>query len=453
MIELWLEVTNGPATGDRLDVEDELTVGRAQPGPAGLAGDRQLSRRHARFRRAAGGQLIVEDLGSINSTLVDGERIERPAVLSPGDTLQLGATTLVVRGGRPPAAGPGPPSGAPAVEVPPRSQPPGTHSGAPAADMSPRSQLPRPLVAVGAVLVLVIAGLIVALLAGGGSSGGVVRNSTVVEPLFPVTNLSIGKQQVASFQTTSRGTTPTATIDWGDGSAPASGIVGGAQAGGNGTYTRPVSGSHTYTRVATYQVTVRVTEGGEVDRASNLAVVTNCLCVAKLPTLSRSMDLGPVSGRVLIKLPGAATSVPLTTPRAIPVGTQLDATRGSLVVMAATAVAGKLAAALLEGGLFQLLQSGGLGGLVDVKMSTPSTANCVAGNPSRVLALLNARVHGSFRTDGRYSAATARGTEWTTAEQCDGTLTRVQEGVVAVQNLRTGQTTSVSPGQTYVASK
>ena len=34
------------------------------------------------------------------------------------------------------------------------------------------------------------------------------------------------------------------------------------------------------------------------------------------------------------------------------------------------------------------------------------------------------RQHGKFRTKGRYAAATVRGTIWTVADRCDGTLTK-----------------------------
>src|SRR4030088_453104 len=94
MGDVWLEVTQGRGTGSRLEVGRELVVGRACPDPARLAGDPKLSRSHARFWRAAGGELIVEDLGSANGTFVNGERIDRPAVLAVGGTVQLGDTPL-----------------------------------------------------------------------------------------------------------------------------------------------------------------------------------------------------------------------------------------------------------------------------------------------------------------------------------------------------------------------
>ena len=465
MGENWLEVTQGPAAGQRLEVERELTVGRAQAGAAALAGDPSLSRSHARFWRAAGGQLLVEDLESANGTFVGGERIERPAVLAVGDTVQLGGATLVVRGDQPAIPG-GRPFAQPtrvrarptsgsvpgARESDPRPSGVGAPGGSTASLGAPSRRLLRLLSLLVLLLVLAVGGLSVALASGGSTSEAVLRNSTVVASLFPVTSQAFNSQ-VATFKVSSTRVAVSATIDWGDGTAPTRGTIGSPMASGNGAYTRSVSGSHRYTKVATYAVTVTITAAGaEVDSATNLAVVTNCLYETK-PTFARSVDLGPVSGQVFFRLPGSATSLPLTAPLEIPVGSQLDATHGSLVVWATTAVPGQLAAGVFDGALFQILQPQALGGLVDLRLRASSTAGCVATNASRVLALLQARVSGSFRTEGRFSAATVRGTEWSTTEQCDGTLTRVQQGVVDVKDFQTGQTIAVSAGHTFLATK
>jgi ferric-dicitrate binding protein FerR (iron transport regulator) len=39
---------------------------------------------------------------------------------------------------------------------------------------------------------------------------------------------------------------------------------------------------------------------------------------------------------------------------------------------------------------------------------------------------------GSFRTSGKYSAATVRGTRWLVRDSCAGTLTRVAQGSVTL---------------------
>ena len=43
--------------------------------------------------------------------------------------------------------------------------------------------------------------------------------------------------------------------------------------------------------------------------------------------------------------------------------------------------------------------------------------------------------HARFRTHGRDSVATVRGTRWVTTDRCDGTLTKVSEGKVLVRDL------------------
>jgi FHA domain len=468
MAREWLEVTRGPAAGARLEVALELTVGRAHPGGAGLAGDQELSRTHARFWRAAGGQLLVEDLGSANGTFVGGGRIDRPAVLMLGDEVQVGATTLVVRGeerippGPPtvqptrvrgqPVPSPVPSSPAPSASEPAGSPPP-PPMAAPAGPEHGSQRRLRALSILVLLLILAVAGLGVALATRGGTASNdpVVRNSTVVNPIFPVNNLKFSGQ-VAIVKPSSAGSAIAVTIDWGDGTAPTSGVLGREVADGRGSFTRSVSGTHKYTRVATFSVTVTVTSSGAtVDRASNLAVVTNCFCVSKLPKVGQSVDLGPVSGQVLVRLPSSATFQPLVAPRAVPDGSQLDVSHGSVVVQAPPLVSGNLQAGLFDGGVFQILQSQALGRLVELKVQSASTAGCASGISSRTLGLLHSNVNGTFETQGRYAAATVRGTEWTTSDQCNGTLTRVQRGVVDVKDLRTGHTVSISAGQSYLA--
>lgn len=53
----------------------------------------QVSRRHCELFEADG-SLIVRDLGSSNGTFVNGDRIEAPRVLHPGDALTIGGVTL-----------------------------------------------------------------------------------------------------------------------------------------------------------------------------------------------------------------------------------------------------------------------------------------------------------------------------------------------------------------------
>jgi hypothetical protein len=58
---------------------------------------------------------------------------------------------------------------------------------------------------------------------------------------------------------------------------------------------------------------------------------------------------------------------------------------------------------------------------------------------------------GHFRTRARYSSATVRGTYWLTADRCDGSLTKVREGVVTVTDFVRHTDVIVKAGQSYLA--
>jgi pSer/pThr/pTyr-binding forkhead associated (FHA) protein len=94
---LRLEVISGVAPGSTLVVDDELVIGRHATGPGRLSEDEEISRQHARISREGAGNYAIEDLGSSNGTFVNGLRIQSPRVLAVGDSIETGATTLVVK--------------------------------------------------------------------------------------------------------------------------------------------------------------------------------------------------------------------------------------------------------------------------------------------------------------------------------------------------------------------
>jgi hypothetical protein len=62
------------------------------------------------------------------------------------------------------------------------------------------------------------------------------------------------------------------------------------------------------------------------------------------------------------------------------------------------------------------------------------------GLSRRTIRRLRANARGRFRTRGRHSAATVRDTVWSTIDRCDGTLTKVTRGRVAVRDFRRKRT-------------
>ena len=57
----------------------------------------------------------------------------------------------------------------------------------------------------------------------------------------------------------------------------------------------------------------------------------------------------------------------------------------------------------------------------------------------------------AFRTVGRFSSATVRGTTWLTDDRCDGTLTRVTKGKVGVRDFVRNRTILLKKGKRYFA--
>ncbi len=74
--------------------EGEFAIGRSATCQLSLD-DPLVSRRHAVFMVAAG-EILVEDLGSRNGVLVNGQRIDRRVKVRPGDKVLIGSQELTV---------------------------------------------------------------------------------------------------------------------------------------------------------------------------------------------------------------------------------------------------------------------------------------------------------------------------------------------------------------------
>lgn len=119
---------------------DEITVGRAPEGNTVRLAERNVSRRHARFLRQ-GSTVLVEDLGSLVGTRVNGERIQGRRKLRAGDVVEIGDFDVAVlddgvatEAAPPP---PLPPAVTPVSRAPTRAAEPAVKP--PAADPAPRA--------------------------------------------------------------------------------------------------------------------------------------------------------------------------------------------------------------------------------------------------------------------------------------------------------------------------
>ena len=91
-----LRITAGPGKGLRILIPfTGLDIGR-EAGTPQLQTDAALSRCHARLEVARDGSVKVTDLGSVNGTFRNGQRLTQPASLKNGDVIGLGNTELTV---------------------------------------------------------------------------------------------------------------------------------------------------------------------------------------------------------------------------------------------------------------------------------------------------------------------------------------------------------------------
>jgi pSer/pThr/pTyr-binding forkhead associated (FHA) protein len=86
-----LRATAGPLKGARFQLLDEVTIGRSSQVEVFVA-DGGVSRRHAKVTPQGDGHVLM-DLGSVNGTVVDGERVHEH-LLVPGDEFTVGGTTF-----------------------------------------------------------------------------------------------------------------------------------------------------------------------------------------------------------------------------------------------------------------------------------------------------------------------------------------------------------------------
>jgi virginiamycin B lyase len=167
----------------------------------------------------------------------------------------------------------------------------------------------------------------------------------------------------------------------------------------------------------------------------------------------KTMGAATVTGIVLVKLPGSKNFVVLGDGRALPVGTIVDARKGT-VQMTATSGGVAYAAQFFEG-QFRIAQRKGNNTPADLKLFGGRFNGCPNGvraaGKNKSVRHLWGDGGGKFRTVGRFSSASVRGTKWLTDDQCAGTLTRVTAGSVSVRDFVRRRTVVVRAGKRYFA--
>lgn len=155
-----------------------------------------------------------------------------------------------------------------------------------------------------------------------------------------------------------------------------------------------------------------------------------------VPALRRAAVLDVVRGRVTYRRPGARRHRRLVGPTSVPFGTVVDARRGRVRLIVARNRRGATESAVFYAGRFSVRQGGGSRPVTTLRLLGAFRTRCAPGARASARKPRRRRLWGDgkgrFRTRGRYSAATVRGTKWLVEDRCDGTLTRVARGEVEV---------------------
>jgi Ice-binding-like len=178
---------------------------------------------------------------------------------------------------------------------------------------------------------------------------------------------------------------------------------------------------------------------------------------AVAPVLGQIVNLDLRAGTVKVKGPGAPGYVALSKSASVAVGSLIDMRHGTVTLHSALP-GGAVQRAVFHGGLSEVRQARGTGGLTELVLRGPlptctgtAARAAMTNSPPPRRRLWGHDTHGKFRTRGGQSVATVRGTDWYVEDRCDGTLTRVTTGSVSVYDSGRHRSVIVRAGHSYLA--
>ena len=169
------------------------------------------------------------------------------------------------------------------------------------------------------------------------------------------------------------------------------------------------------------------------------------------PTGGETANLALSRGTVVVR-PPESQQFTLAGAAQVPIGTQVDATSGAVKVTVARGVT--LDTSEFYAGEFTIHQQSERA-IGELRLNGGDFLDCVPSVRALAKKRPTRRLWGSgkgrYRTRGRYSSATVRGTKWLTEDLCDGTRTTVVEGTVIVHDFVRNLDVTVPAGHTYRA--
>lgn len=169
------------------------------------------------------------------------------------------------------------------------------------------------------------------------------------------------------------------------------------------------------------------------------------------PVFEQSVVVKPISGKVLVRLKGSSRFVPLGSIDDVPLGATVDARKGRIELRAVNKRGGPVEVVQLYKGMFRVDQKRGITNFTLNEPLAPCSSRGRAAAKKPKSRKLWGDGKGAFRTTGKYSAATVRGTRWLVQDSCKGTLTRVAAGAVNVTLKVKKPVIIVRAGKSYLA--
>jgi hypothetical protein len=173
------------------------------------------------------------------------------------------------------------------------------------------------------------------------------------------------------------------------------------------------------------------------------------------PQEGNSIVVTRAAGTVLYQTSSGVQT--LSTGKKINLGSFIDATHGQVTVTSASDTHGSYQTALYYGGKFKTRQRGSkrpvteaylVGKLGCKRHAKTATATAARKRKSRHLW---GDSHGNFRTVGRSSSASTRGTKYLVTDTCAGTTTKVVRGKVLIREFKDNTKHTVTAGHSFFA--
>jgi Ca2+-binding RTX toxin-like protein len=160
-----------------------------------------------------------------------------------------------------------------------------------------------------------------------------------------------------------------------------------------------------------------------------------------------------------LRLPDGHRFFDLSTAVKIPIASTVDPEGGVVHLATARNRTGDRQEISVSQGVFSVRQEAGRRPVTELRLAgrlrgcARSAQNGRAPTDAplrRLYTQIDKRKRGRYRVRGRYSIGAAVGTAWLTEDRCDGTLTRVDSGVVRVRDRVRNKTVTVRAGESYL---